>query len=58
MKDLKKGDKVKLNSGGPDMTIAGIDKYDSIKEKRALCQWFDGKEIKKAVFYLHTITRF
>ena len=39
---LKKGDVVKLKSGGPEMTVLQVSqKQDSVK---VLCQWFDDNQ--------------
>lgn len=46
---LKAGDVVQLKSGGPKMTIQWIGKdYGDVI--MALCQWFDGKELKDGKF--------
>jgi uncharacterized protein YodC (DUF2158 family) len=44
---FKKGDTVKLKSGGPKMTIEFITCFDTI-----MCVWFDKQEHKqKGTFY-------
>ena len=56
MSDLKIGDVVQLKSGGPVMTIAEIRDYSSSRDG-ALCEWFDDKEKKNAVFALITLQK-
>jgi len=47
--NFKIGDVVKLNSGGPYMTIIGIE------NEFAKCQWFEGVSIKESRFLLQAI---
>lgn len=49
MEEFKIGDKVKLKSGGPDMTIndKNPDEHDNII---FLCQWFDGSKLNERWF--------
>ncbi len=55
--EFKDGDVVRLKSGGPEMTIEGIDKYGTgATRDNAKCVWFEGKNLKSAVFELHTLT--
>ena len=43
--EFKKGDVVKLNSGGPEMTIEAIDKT---KTASLHCFWLDGKNKRQS----------
>ncbi len=54
--ELKPGDVVMLKSGGPEMTIDTIDTFD-MHGPGALCQWFDGKDLKTHVFSFHVLAR-
>jgi uncharacterized protein YodC (DUF2158 family) len=59
MSDIKKGDLVKLKSGGPVMTVQEIDDYTMKGSKDdASCVWFDGTEPKEKVFELSTLIRY
>jgi uncharacterized protein YodC (DUF2158 family) len=56
--EIKKGDTVRLKSGGPIMTIMDIGDYGhSGTDDRALCVWFDGKNPTEKVFDLATLVR-
>ena len=59
--DIKKGDIVRLKSGGPKMTVVGIGKYGYYTEEiGAKCQWFTGAktdELKEGVFELEAIVK-
>ena len=58
MSDIKKGDVVKLKSGGPVMTVQDIDDYSMKGTKEdALCLWFDGNDRKEKVFDLCTLIK-
>lgn len=52
----KIGDKVKLNSGGPVMSVQTVHTYDRYSEKEGefngkyTCQWFAGKKLDKGTF--------
>lgn len=48
--DLKVGDVVELNSGGPYMTIESISP-DASGKSVAYCVWFSHDEKKSAVFH-------
>jgi uncharacterized protein YodC (DUF2158 family) len=57
MSDIKKGDQVLLNSGGPIMTVQDIGDYamsDGI-ENGAKCVWFDGSKPLDKVFDVEAI---
>lgn len=49
---IKKGDKVRLKSGGPIMIAGNV--YRAVDwEERAECEWFDSNNIpRKKIFYL------
>ena len=44
MRTFKVGDQVKLNSGGPVLTV------EKAEAGKVVCQWFDGKKARKAEF--------
>ena len=46
MARFKRGDTVKLKSGGPVMTVASADKEDQVT-----CQWFDGQKLEQSTFH-------
>jgi len=52
-KQFKAGDVVRLNSGGPRMTVTGIHK-DSIRT-RVACMWFGYKKQQTGIFFADTI---
>jgi len=59
---MKKGDVVKLKSGGPLMTIQDIDHWgmvysgmNSYPKDQAQCYWFDGNEMKEGIFNLESL---
>jgi uncharacterized protein YodC (DUF2158 family) len=49
-KQWKTGDKVRLVSGGPEMTVQKQWRLIGITEDTVTCQWFDGTETKTATF--------
>jgi uncharacterized protein YodC (DUF2158 family) len=57
MSEFKKGDVVRLKSGGPKMTIDNVDNYGTSNKPsiRAACIWFDGGEKKEGNFSPETI---
>lgn len=56
---FKKGDVVRLKSGGPKMTVVDIGKYGfGTGEISAKCQWFAGENLKEDVFELEAIEKF
>lgn len=52
MVELRKGDEVRLKSGGPVMTIQNLGDYSLSAgiEDGVLCVWFEGSEVKEMVF--------
>lgn len=58
MDDFKKGDMVKLKSGGPKMTIDDIGKYNYNDFDQAKCVWFEKDNVKQeSVFSLETLVK-
>ena len=55
MEELKLGDVVKLNSGGPHMTIDMFGKYDGVQ--KAKCVWFDGPKQDSALIALTSLSK-
>ena len=51
-KDLKSGDVVRLNSGGPKMTVGAI----FTGSDSANCQWFDLGRLGEKTFLLTSLT--
>jgi uncharacterized protein YodC (DUF2158 family) len=49
-RDLKKGQIVRLKSGGPSMTVKA-----PITQGGVLCVWFAGKKLESAYFDLDTL---
>ncbi len=57
MSEFKKGDTVRLKSGGPVMTIQDIGDYaHSGRDDAALCVWFAGANKIQEAFDLATLT--
>jgi uncharacterized protein YodC (DUF2158 family) len=50
MNELKEGDVVRLNSGGPDMTVL------EVSGDTAVCKWHDGNEFTSATFRIVCLT--
>lgn len=51
MAEFKKGDTVRLKSGGPAMTIQNLGEYEHAGiEDGALCVWFDRGQRQEEVF--------
>jgi uncharacterized protein YodC (DUF2158 family) len=44
------GQKVKLKSGGPVMTVMGTNAMSFNANQSSVCQWFAGKTLKQAEF--------
>lgn len=42
-KKFKRGNVVKLKSGGPDMTVVEYGNWDHSDEEKVSCRWFEGK---------------
>ncbi len=59
MENIKKGDEVKLKSGGPVMTVKNIGDYSfgAGIEDGILCIWFEGNDVKEKVFDMATLVR-
>ncbi len=50
--EIKKGDTVRLKSGGPMMTVQDIGDYSSSGgEEDVVCVWFDGNKPMNEVFH-------
>lgn len=48
MSEFKKGDQVKLKSGGPTMTVQNIGDYSPMgPEDGVSCTWFDAKHVRQ-----------
>ena len=60
MGEFEIGDVVKLKSGGPLMTISNIGDYSESGHAKegAYCEWFEGKENKKAVFDVRILSKY
>lgn len=52
MSEIKKGETVRLKSGGPLMTVESVGSYARTggPEEGALCVWFEKDKPKKEVF--------
>lgn len=55
---MKKGDKVRLKSGGPVMTVKQypyklID--GTLVESKALCEWFDNDDLHNSTFEIEVL---
>jgi uncharacterized protein YodC (DUF2158 family) len=52
MSDIKAGDTVMLNSGGPVMTVdrIGPNPADAGATKLAYCQWFEDRQLRRDTF--------
>jgi uncharacterized protein YodC (DUF2158 family) len=55
MSEFKKGDVVKLKSGGPDMTIVEIGEFGYDPTIKAKCHWFEGTKRKEELFLLNSL---
>lgn len=47
MSEVVEGAVVQLKSGGPEMTVYG---KLAMEPTSVICQWFDGKDLKKDTF--------
>lgn len=53
---MKVGDVVRLKSGGPDMTVKVLGfKGGPSGPKTAVCEWFDGENLRKDKFLASSI---
>ena len=50
---IKNGDEVQLNSGGPIMTAEKVEEWNGAMRVR--CQWFDRGELKTGIFPLTSL---
>ncbi|MBE7439138.1 MAG: DUF2158 domain-containing protein [Spirochaetales bacterium] len=63
MDEFAQGDVVELKSGGPRMTIQEISSWrptlgrHDYPADQAKCYWFDGNEIKEAIFQLQSLKK-
>lgn len=61
MKKFRIGDTVKLNSGGPLMTVQEItQQYDNgnpLDGYHVRCKWFDKEDVKEASFDQDALTK-
>lgn len=55
MSDIKKGDVVKLKSGGPDMTVTDAQFDGDYGGVRIMCIWFDKADVKYGTFVPETL---
>ena len=49
--EISVGDVVRIKSGGPTMTVEGID----LKTRRASCRWFDGLRVRASTFAVEAL---
>lgn len=54
MAELQVGEIVRLKSGGPDMTIAGIRSSDP---SECRCQWFEGSQVREGWFAVASLVK-
>ncbi|MEO6924451.1 MAG: DUF2158 domain-containing protein [Bryocella sp.] len=52
MADIKTGDVVQLKSGGPKMTVNGLDEYGN-----AFCLWFADSKVDSKSFAAETLAK-
>ncbi|EPL2029911.1 YodC family protein [Pseudomonas aeruginosa] len=52
MSDLKLGDVVRLNSGGPKMTVGHIGVQPVSNEPYVRCTWFDERNVQQVESFL------
>jgi len=54
--EFKKGDTVKLKSGGPRMTVKAVGAFPSRGiDQGVSCTWFQGNDLREEVFELETL---
>jgi uncharacterized protein YodC (DUF2158 family) len=53
--EFKRGDIVRLKSGGPKMNVEKIDKNQSNEERSVECSWSDKDHIFRDVFFPETL---
>lgn len=54
-KEFKVGDIVQLKSGGPKMTVHGVDVSPGMDEPRVWCVWFAGSKRQLDRFSVNTL---
>jgi uncharacterized protein YodC (DUF2158 family) len=54
--EIKVGDIVYLNSGGPDMTVEKT-YHGAGGEERATCQWFEGTKLQSGTFSVSALKK-
>jgi uncharacterized protein YodC (DUF2158 family) len=59
MDELKKGDEVRLKSGGPVMTVRTLGNYTMSAgiSDGVLCVWFEGNKVQEKVFDRATLVK-
>lgn len=56
MAEIKKGDVVRLKSGGPKMTVEEVGDYGPLgPENGAKCTWFEGNKHNSNTFAVETL---
>jgi uncharacterized protein YodC (DUF2158 family) len=55
MPKLKKGDQVRLKSGGPAMTVESVDARVGLIPQTVKCVWFGGRTLKSGYFAPETL---
>ena len=56
MDELKKGDVVKLKSGGPEMTVTDV-ANDDFGVMTVWCCWFDKTDVKTGTFPIESVVK-
>jgi uncharacterized protein YodC (DUF2158 family) len=51
--EIQTEDVVRLNSGGPDMTVTGVGSRDGVRS--VWCRWFGGGTVETGVFPLGSL---
>jgi uncharacterized protein YodC (DUF2158 family) len=57
MEQFKIGDVVLLKSGGPEMTIEEIGRWQESQVDQAKCSWFDENKKKSGIFVLESLEK-